>query len=189
MIKRKTDRRILRTERQLEDALVKLLKEKPIQQITVRELAEEAGITRATFYTHYRDPMDMLKHLQDRLVEQIINIINDTLHVDPSEFFIRLFHYFADEVRYPELLFIPTREDSTFLRIGFMIRDQHLLTWNRVHPEAGSMEYEYYSTYIVFGCISILHRWLTTGMKESPETMAALAQSIIPTGQLFSREL
>ncbi len=185
MTNEKTDRRILRTERRLQDALVMLLKTKSIQQISVRELANTANITRATFYTHYRNPMDMLRHLQDKMVSQIIEIINTFLNVDTSEFFIQLFRYFANDVRYPNLLFIPTGEDSTFQRIGFMIIDKHLMTWTRLHPDKKQIDYKYYCTYIVFGCIAILHQWIENGMKESPETMAEMAQSFIPTGKLF----
>lgn len=187
MIKDKTDRRVLRTERQLEDALVCLLQQKPIQHISVRELAETANITRATFYTHYRDPLDMLRHLQNKTVERIIEIINTTLNVHTSEFFIQLFRYIANDVRYPSLLFIPIGEDSTFQRIGFMIVEQHMMTWTRLHQNTSAEEYEYYCTYIVFGCISILYRWISTGMKEPPETMAKMAQTFIPTGKLFAR--
>ena len=43
------DRRVRKTRRQLKECLTRLLNEKKIQDITVRELAEMADINRGTF--------------------------------------------------------------------------------------------------------------------------------------------
>lgn len=56
----KTDLRVQKTERALTDALSTLLKEKPIEKITVSDLCGEAMIRRATFYSHFRDKYDFL---------------------------------------------------------------------------------------------------------------------------------
>ena len=55
------DRRVRKTRRQLKECLTHLLKEKKIQDITVRELAEMADINRGTFYLHYKDVFDLLE--------------------------------------------------------------------------------------------------------------------------------
>ena len=39
----------------LEDALKKLLLQKPIDKITINDLTEECGISRMTFYYHFKD--------------------------------------------------------------------------------------------------------------------------------------
>lgn len=186
-MKEKKDRRVLRTERQLEEALIGLLKTKNIQQISVRELADAADITRATFYTHYRDAYDMLMHLQDAMIQQIIDMINDTTGKDPHRFFLRLFTYFANEVRHPELLFIATGDGSAFERVGFTIRDNYMLNWTNKDAKHSTRDYEYYRTYMIFGCISVLHLWLENGMKESPETMATLALSFLPQERILAK--
>lgn len=49
------DRRIQKTKRSLKQALVRLLAQKPFEQITVTELCGEAGTSRVTFYTHFSD--------------------------------------------------------------------------------------------------------------------------------------
>ena len=53
MMAEKTDRRIRKTKAQLRRGLAKLLKEKTIKEITVKELVEEVDINRSTFYLHY----------------------------------------------------------------------------------------------------------------------------------------
>ena len=44
------DRRVKKTKRQLRQALMHLMTEKPSRSISVRELAERADINRGTFY-------------------------------------------------------------------------------------------------------------------------------------------
>ena len=55
----KPDRRVIRTRDTLGAALVELIREKPFDEITVRQILDRAGVGRSTFYTHYRDKEDL----------------------------------------------------------------------------------------------------------------------------------
>ena len=48
-----------RTEGAVKDALLSLLAEKPLADITVSELAREARVSRSTFYEHFGNPADV----------------------------------------------------------------------------------------------------------------------------------
>ena len=52
---RKTDARIRYTQRVLKESFLTLLKQKPVNKITVKEVCEMAELNRATFYAHYSD--------------------------------------------------------------------------------------------------------------------------------------
>ncbi|MGW3309272.1 TetR/AcrR family transcriptional regulator [Streptomyces sp. NPDC001073] len=54
------DPRITRTTRAFEEAIVELAGLRPVSQITIGELADRAGVTRATFYNRYSSPLDLL---------------------------------------------------------------------------------------------------------------------------------
>ena len=56
----RTDPRVARTTRALRQAMVELASRRPASRITVAELAERAGVTRATFYHRYSTPLDPL---------------------------------------------------------------------------------------------------------------------------------
>ena len=56
----RTDPRITRTAQALEQAIVELAAQRPVSQVTVADLAERAGVTRATFYNRYTTPLDLL---------------------------------------------------------------------------------------------------------------------------------
>src|SRR5260370_17774058 len=58
--RRKPDQRIRRTCERLGSALVALIQEKPIDDVTVQEVLDRASVGRSTFYLHSRDKDDLL---------------------------------------------------------------------------------------------------------------------------------
>src|SRR5271166_2060458 len=56
---RKPDRRVRHTRDALGDALVKLMHEKPFEEITVQHILDGAGVSRSAFYTHFSDKNDL----------------------------------------------------------------------------------------------------------------------------------
>ncbi|WP_327431276.1 TetR/AcrR family transcriptional regulator [Streptomyces sp. NBC_01236] len=60
VVSERTDPRITRTTGALRQAVVELASQRPVSQITVADLAERAGVTRATFYNRYSTVLDPL---------------------------------------------------------------------------------------------------------------------------------
>jgi len=58
--KRVKDRRIQKTRALLHEALASLIREKPYDEIVVKEILDRANVGRSTFYTHYRDKDELL---------------------------------------------------------------------------------------------------------------------------------
>ncbi|MGH2316442.1 TetR/AcrR family transcriptional regulator [Planococcus sp. SE5232] len=54
------DRRILRTKKKLKTALLQLMEEKELQQLTITEVTKQADCNRVTFYSHYTDLNELL---------------------------------------------------------------------------------------------------------------------------------
>lgn len=57
----KADRRVLRTQRALFEAMIELILENGFDAMTVGEIAERANVGRSTFYAHYADKQDLLQ--------------------------------------------------------------------------------------------------------------------------------
>src|SRR6516164_2810623 len=55
--KRGKDRRIEKTQALLHEALGALIREKPYDEIVLKEILDRANVGRSTFYTHFRDKM------------------------------------------------------------------------------------------------------------------------------------
>lgn len=57
----KAESKYFNTAVRFDKALLSLLEKKPFEYITIRELCEEAGVNRSTFYLHYENTSDVLK--------------------------------------------------------------------------------------------------------------------------------
>ena len=85
----KQERRYRRTEALILNGLTTLLQQKSIKEITVRELADLVDINRSTFYLHYTDIYDLLEKTEQRLLQQLLDAVNQnwTLPETPKNFF------------------------------------------------------------------------------------------------------
>ena len=57
----------------MDTALISLLKDKPLEYITVRELCEKAGVNRSTFYLHYDTIGDLLEETTHYLLDDFLS--------------------------------------------------------------------------------------------------------------------
>lgn len=60
------------TERAIKDAFLKLLDEKPLNRITVKDIVEECGINRNSFYYHFPDIPSLVERIVTEGVDKII---------------------------------------------------------------------------------------------------------------------
>ncbi len=73
---KKLDRRQIRTKRRIREALMTLVTEKPVEKITIKELAERADIDRKTFYLHYGSISEVLTEMQRELLEKLESVVS-----------------------------------------------------------------------------------------------------------------
>ena len=81
----KSDQRTRLTKMLIRKAFTELLREKPVQNITVKELCQTAGINRGTFYSHYTDIYDLLQQIEDEITEEFQKSLQPLLEGDPSD--------------------------------------------------------------------------------------------------------
>lgn len=79
---RKPDRRVRQTRDALGDALVKLMHEKPFEEITVQQILDGAGVSRSTFYTHFSDKNDLFLSDVEEFFEMMASALTE--HRDKS---------------------------------------------------------------------------------------------------------
>lgn len=63
------DRRVQKTRRLLQDALIELVAEKGYESVSIREILDKANVGRSTFYAHFQDKDQLLHSILDRLDE------------------------------------------------------------------------------------------------------------------------
>lgn len=63
------DRRVQKTRKLLQNALIELVAEKGYESVTVGEILDKANVGRSTFYAHFQDKDQLLHSILDRLDE------------------------------------------------------------------------------------------------------------------------
>ncbi len=75
------DIRVQRTKRAIREALLELIVDKPVTQVTTTELCREANINRNTFYAHYSTPENVFTELEDELLAEMASMLDE----DPGD--------------------------------------------------------------------------------------------------------
>ena len=121
------DRRVKKTKRQLRQALMHLMTEKPSRSISVRELADRADINRGTFYIHYKDVGDLLQQLEDEMAERLITVCCKHAHSSGEDsafpYLADLYHFAKDNADLCLVLLGPNGDRAYTERICGIILD------------------------------------------------------------------
>lgn len=101
------DLREKKTKRNIKNAFIELRTHKPLERISVKELAALAEISKATFYLHYRDIYDLSDHLQKEVLQNVLDSIPqpEILVYDTAKFTEALFHAFHAQKTLIDILF------------------------------------------------------------------------------------
>ena len=180
------DRRVRKTRRQLRECLITLLKEKKVQDITVRELTDMADLNRCTFYLHYKDVFDLLEKTEAELQEDFNQLVCKHDAVDlkqrPSVIFNEIYSLVYDNADLIEILLGENGDLNFVNRLKQLIREKCLKDWMEVFRSGNAAAFDAFFSFIVSGCIGLVQYWLQTGLKETPEQMAKLTEHIITKG-------
>ena len=180
------DRRVRKTRRQLRECLITLLKEKKVQDITVRELTDMADLNRGTFYLHYKDVFDLLEKTEAELQEDFNQLVCKHDAVDlkqrPSVIFNEIYSLVYDNADLIEILLGENGDLNFVNRLKQLIREKCLKDWMEVFRSGNAAAFDAFFSFIVSGCIGLVQYWLQTGLQETPEQMAKLTEHIITKG-------
>ena len=156
--------------RSIEAAFVRLLQEKPMDEITVSEICKLAEVNRSTFYANYLDIYDLVDNVQLTMEQMVLQDVYSAEAEDMGSHihFVRLFRHIAENrVFY-----------TTYFKLGLDARFQ-VMEYNLQLEAVGrqvplSRELEYHVEFFRNGLNAIIKKWLKEGCPESPEEMAEL---------------
>ena len=170
-----TDRRVRRTQRQLRLALAQLMRQKPVQKITVRELADLVDINRATFYAHYADPYALLHEIEESLIHDVQQYLTENAETDDVAMLSKIFQYIRANADMCSVL-LSDYSDTYFQRLLRELVEHALGLKLRGGSAFSEEDSAFVLTFVLTGCVGIIRQWLSSGMAKSD---LALAQLII----------
>ena len=185
----KIDHRVRVTKVLIRNAFTSLLREKPIQSITIREICERSGINRSTFYKHYADIHELLVKLEDEMFGEFKAAIDPLLaeigQSDSLRLSTRVFQVLRDN---SDLCIVTLGDygDKDFaLRLLSYGRQKMVEAYLRQFGNVSTQELEYFYAFASAGCIGLMRKWFEDGMKLSAEQIAQMAESMIYQGSAF----
>ncbi|SDY65260.1 TetR-like C-terminal domain-containing protein [Herbiconiux ginsengi] len=183
-----TDRRIRRTLSALNAALLTLLEQRELADITVANIAEQANISRSTFYDHYQDVHELAEaactSLIDELVESLPSPRPDAVDEDGPRALESFFeHLRTNAGLYRNLLGANgsarlidhvRRRITAAVRAGLAGATTEL---PGAHP--GTAEVEVRSAFSAGALTGVAVDWLDRGCPETPRSVARMCWNLL----------
>ncbi len=172
----KENRRTLYTRRILKESLMELLKIKPIDKITVKELCIVADINRSTFYSHYKDVYEIIEQMESNIVESVMRNIN--MEGITSEHQVEVFEAIFNELKSNknelELVYLNQESMKCITLMFDRIYEISSKLLKERFNEIDENQIKHVYGFISRGCAQMGISWIESGMKEEPKAMAVL---------------
>ena len=170
------DYRARLTKMLIRDKFLQLLKEKPINKITVSEICVKAEINRATFYAHYKNVYDLLESIEGELTNGFEEALqNKTCHIE--EYIMTLLQVIKDNSELCSVLI--TDKNSGFVqKIMDMGREYYISGWMGTRIHVSDEEVEFVYDFLSHGSVGVICEWLENGMNLSLEELAAFLSKL-----------
>lgn len=184
------DRRQEKTKQAILQALIKLIDQKGLDQVSVSDLCQQANINRSTFYLHYKNIDDLLLSVEADFIREITDAIQDLETEDliyNSQALTQLFTRILESIEKNSDLIItlmsPTTSPRTRLTIEQAIENIIIDRMNTaIIREATQEELPVSKTYIAVTISSlftgIVAEWLLSGKKESPQDLGQFISEV-----------
>lgn len=165
----KEDQRIRLSKQMLRNALISLLKEKPVNKISIREICNTAEINRTTFYKYYGSQYDLLTDIENHVLDTVSEGMKSG---DPSERMLPGLLRFIDENAELCRLLLNNNIDPEFPKKLLNMPAIKEQLSDVMQNEAFSGYGDYIYEFLVWGGYSMIAKWLNSEKRESPEKMA-----------------
>lgn len=179
----KQDRRIRRTQKLLKDSLIQLMKEKEFKNISVKDITDRADLNRGTFYLHYTDTYHLLQQMENEVLEDFQEMINCYGHSFKRDTMLPvltpILNYIEENTQICKILFENSAANDFVDRFHQLIRQNGFVIIKDTFPDADDTVVSCFFEFVTYGLIGLLKQWIDTGMVQSRENMAALADKAV----------
>ena len=181
------DHRTRVTKMLIRRAFTDLLRVKPVQSISIKELCEKAGVNRGTFYAHYQSVHDLLMQMEDEMLSEINEVLASLLPEDGGDvsslrISTELFQCLKDNADLCTVTLGDFGDKSFAMRMLNMGWEKCFDAYSRYFRDASPKQIAYFYAFVSEGCIGLLRRWLREGMTTSAEEIAAMAERLMLYG-------
>lgn len=167
------DNRVRYTKAVLQQALLKLLKGKHIDKISIKELCQEAKVNRGTFYLHYATPNDLLREIEQQFIDENMTMFSPYFNNGYETSYMA--SLFAGILKNRELcqIIMGKNGNPRFLaRIKALVRPGIIDGWCREFPNYRREDLDYVYDFIFSGSMDLILGWIDDNRGLSTQELA-----------------
>lgn len=167
------NQRIRLTIQLLEEALLKLLQEKTIYEISIKELCDVAGINRSTFYKHFNSQFDLLMYMEDKFMEEIGECLKSYgQKISLNKRLIKILDLIKDNLSFTKLL-LNNNIDPEFATKLFKKPDiVDVINNDNIFTYTDPKMKQYAVIFKMEGCFSVLKSWINNNCDISSKQLS-----------------
>ena len=173
-----TDLRTRYTRQVITDAFLQLLRQKPVERITVKEVCTLAQINRSTFYRQYKDCFDLMEQLEQRGLDLLEELLQATQAQGTEATMTAVLCALRDN---DSLFGIMARQnhDERFLyaMVGRCFRYMNTRQENMA-PAADETQQNMRNAFLAAGVGGVIQYWLRSGMQTEPGQVATVITAL-----------
>jgi probable dihydroxyacetone kinase regulator len=167
------------TKKAIKDSMIRLLNDRPLNKITVKDIVEDCGINRNTFYYYYQDIYALLEDIFETEARAVIEVHKD--YQSWQDGLIQSTAFALQNKRAIYHIYNSINRDQLERYLYSVSED--LMNWFVARQSEGLQVTEedqhLVALFYKHAVVGILMEWIQQGMKEDPE------QTIRQMGQLF----
>ncbi|MFM8320861.1 MAG: TetR/AcrR family transcriptional regulator [Chloroflexota bacterium] len=174
----KTDRRVKRTNRLLQDALVSLTLERGFDEVTIRDITERADVGYATFFRHYPDKETLLADVLQVMKDDLTQLLAPYSIVSaPEKTGVLIFEYVQENCDLCRVL-LDSTDTMNLLQPVQQIGLQEAAPL--LSPaQVDGVPVELATSHLMSSLVMLIRWWLDRGMPYPPERMGRFAAELI----------
>ncbi len=167
------------TKRALEESLKNLLLQKPLNKITINDIAEDCGINRMTFYYHFRDIYDLVEW---SCLEDADRALNDKKTYETwQEGLINIFYAVLENKPFIMNVYCCVHREQVEKYLSPLVDDlvMGVINEEAVRIRVRDEDKEFIARAYSYVLIGVMLDWIKDDMREDPkEVVARLARLI-----------
>lgn len=173
-----TDARVRYTKMVIKNSFISLLKVKPVNKVTVKEICELSEINRATFYKYYCDPYDLLDKLEQGLLDELLVTVGEGAQRKFKDTFTLILVSLKADGELYQTLFSENGDKSFHNRIFALCYKSSAMDTDEKFRKLSPVKQKWLYYFIAQGCSGILEQWISGGMEEPIEEVVSFADKL-----------
>ncbi|HHV11460.1 MAG TPA: TetR family transcriptional regulator [Clostridiales bacterium] len=160
-----------RSQEWIANALVSLMQEKPLEQITVKEIMESSELARQTFYQVFDSKEDVLDYIMDTLFMEYLGHCKTQVIDNLCDAAKLFFQFFAENEPFVEALALNQKVCILQKKCKEYLQDESFLKFTQAGIH-NLQEKDFASAFVTSGLVGMLVTWFKSGKALSTEELA-----------------